>query len=119
MEPEIKQFVIDTIAKAINASLFNSFRMSDDSCRELKMDGSRNGLPVLAHSISARGYREFEREGIMAEFENKEQFSGSIDDMLNSIRNEEITRGKVINTAGRLFSFEQALNKINSIINQL
>jgi len=83
------------------------------------MDGFRNGLPVLAHSISARGYREFEREGVMAEFENKEQFAGSLYDMLNSIRNGEITREKVLNTAGRLFSFEQALNKINSIINQL
>lgn len=26
------------------------------------MDGLRNGLPVLAHEVSARGYRDFEKK---------------------------------------------------------
>lgn len=56
------------------------------------MDGFRNGLPVLAHSVSARGYSAFEREGVMAKFENKEQFAKCIDWVLDAVINGEITR---------------------------
>lgn len=80
------------------------------------MDGFRNGLPVLAHSISARGYRTFEREGVMVEFESKEQFEECLKRMLDDIKREEVTREKVLGVSEKLFSFESALQKISSII---
>lgn len=79
------------------------------------MDGFRNGLPVLAHSISARGYRMFEHEGVMAEFDGKEQFAECIDWVLDAIRSERITRGKVLNAAEKFFSFESAIQRVGCI----
>ena len=46
------------------------------------MDGFRNGLPVLAHAVSARGYRQFEKDGVMAEFSTSTQFTSELSDMM-------------------------------------
>lgn len=80
------------------------------------MDGFRNGLPVLAHSVSARGYRAFELEGVMAEFEDGEQFAKSLDGMLDAIRKVNMTREKVLGTSEKLFSFEAAVQRVGGIV---
>lgn len=81
------------------------------------MDGLRNGLPVLAHRISARGYRPFMRGGVMEEFTDKEQFSQCLDKIIVSIKTGRITRDKVIDVANQTFSFDMALQKLDELIN--
>ena len=49
------------------------------------MDGFRNGLPVLAHTVSARGYRNFEKCGMMWEFGTAEEFLKNLQSLIQVI----------------------------------
>lgn len=80
------------------------------------MDGLRNGMPVLTHSISARGYSTFVREGVMEEFMDKKQFSESVDKIIAGIKKGRITKEKIIDVAVRTFSFETALQKLSDVV---
>lgn len=80
------------------------------------LDGFRNGLPVLAHSVSARGYRTFEREGVMAEFKSNWQFAESLYKMSEAVKNGHVTRKNVLDVADRIFSFEAAVQRVGSVI---
>lgn len=80
------------------------------------MDGFRNGLPVLAHSVSARGYREFERRGMMWEFEDAEEFERNLGNAVDAIGKGLMTRESIAQEACRMFDFKQAVGRIKTII---
>ena len=80
------------------------------------MDGFRNGLPVLAHRVSARGYREFEKLGMMWEFETAEEFGNCLGKVVEGVLTGRITRESVANEACRMFDFKQAVDRIKNII---
>lgn len=79
------------------------------------MDGFRNGLPVLAHAVSARGYRQFEKEGMMAEFTTPTQFSIELSDMIVKITNGDITKQGIIEKSSDCFSFANVLNRMTKV----
>ena len=79
-------------------------------------DGFRNGLPVLAHSVSARGYRAFERQGMMWEFDTVEGFGQSLLQVLQSIKDEKISREQILEEACRMFAFGQAVERMKKMI---
>lgn len=76
------------------------------------MDGFRNGLPVLAHAVSARGYREFERNGMMWEFETAEEFARALTTVVKNIWQDKIIRHEIINEASVKFSFECSVKRM-------
>ena len=76
------------------------------------MDGFRNGLPVLAHAVSARGYREFERKGMMWEFETTKIFGEQIENVVEGIRSNKISRSDIIREAIHYFDFNEMIAKI-------
>ena len=80
------------------------------------MDGFRNGLPVLAHAVSARGYREFERKGMMWEFETAEEFGRELHEVVGLIQQAKLNRMIIADEAYRLFSFESSVKRIKNII---
>lgn len=80
------------------------------------MDGFRNGLPVIAHQVSARGYREFEKLGMMWEFETAEVFGECLGKVVEVILTNKITRESIANEACRMFDFKQAVDRIKNII---
>lgn len=79
------------------------------------MDGFRNGLPVLAHAVSARGYRQFEKDGIMAEFNNSAQFAIELSKLLKKITNGDITKQGIIEKSSDCFSFANVLNRMSKV----
>lgn len=81
------------------------------------MDGFRNGLPVIAHRVSARGYREFEKLGMMWEFETAEEFGECLGMLLKGIQKRAILREKIMYEACRMFAFEQAVSRMKNEIN--
>lgn len=81
------------------------------------MDGFRNGLPVIAHRVSARGYREFERLGMMWEFETAEEFEACLGKVFEGIQERTILREKIMYEACRMFAFEQAVSRMKNEIN--
>lgn len=79
------------------------------------MDGFRNGLPVLAHAVSARGYRQFEIDGMMAEFSTSTQFLLELSDMILKITNGDITKQKIVEKSKDCFSFINVLNRMKKV----
>ena len=80
------------------------------------MDGFRNGLPVLAHAVSARGYRQFEKDGVMAEFTSSDQFKTELSEMLEKITNGEITKQGIIEKSLDCFSFTNILKRMKKVL---
>lgn len=80
------------------------------------MDGFRNGLPVLAHAVSARGYREFEEKGFMREFATADDFESGLRQIADDIRQGRVTKALVADEAKRVFSFGNAVERIRKAI---
>ena len=80
------------------------------------MDGFRNGLPVLAHSVSARGYREFENKGMMWEFDTPDEFGNRLKEVISAIGNQEINKNIIQDEAREFFSFRSALERIKTVV---
>lgn len=80
------------------------------------MDGFRNGLPVLAHAVSARGYREFGEKGAMREFATAVEFESGLLRIADDIRQGRVTRERVAQEAERVFSFANAVERTRKAI---
>ena len=80
------------------------------------MDGLRNGLPVLAHEVSSRGYRDFEREGILYSFSNKTEFSQKLMQIIENLHLGRLLRKDIMTMANDKFSFDTAVSKIKSYL---
>lgn len=80
------------------------------------MDGFRNGLPVLAHSVSARGYREFERKGMMWEFETAEEFEEYLYEMQRTISSGVLDKKDIISFSLEYFSFSSVAKRMKSLL---
>lgn len=79
------------------------------------MDGFRNGLPVLAHAVSARGYREFERMGMMWEFETAEEFSNVLNGICIRIFDGQMNREAIMKFSQKLFSFTEKVLEFSKL----
>lgn len=73
------------------------------------MDGFRNGLPVLTHAVSARGYNEFERVGFMWKFENAIDFENALLEIITRLSEERNLKRQIQNYANEKFSFWNAV----------
>ena len=82
------------------------------------MDGFRNGLPVLAHTVSARGYRNFEKCGMMWEFGTAEEFLKSLTSILNNISSNCLKKNLIVSYSYNCFSFCQSVKRFVSLINK-
>lgn len=82
------------------------------------MDGFRNGLPVLAHAVSARGYRQFEKEGMMWEFETAEEFLKGLTSILNNICSNSLKKNLIVSYSYNCFSFCQSVKRFVSLITE-
>lgn len=80
------------------------------------MDGLRNGLPVLAHEVSARGYRDFEKKGILYRFTDKEDFFKKLMLIVEELHDAKLSRDNIMITADEMFSFDAAVKKIKSYL---
>ena len=80
------------------------------------MDGFRNGLPVIAHKVSARGYREFEKLGMMWEFATPEEFENDLTMVVKDIHDGRIVREKIVGAACRMFAFGEAVERMKNKI---
>lgn len=76
------------------------------------MDGLRNGLPVLTHSVSARGYREFARRGVLWEFRDAAEFGQKLNEILDGLAGGTLRKEDVARAAQEQLSFGAALKKI-------
>lgn len=80
------------------------------------MDGLRCGLPVIAHSVSARGYSEFEKNGFLFNFNSVDSFKKSLNTVISQITNRGVLYRQAILSYNRKNLYE---NKVTELKNKL
>lgn len=80
------------------------------------MDGLRYGIPVIAHTSSARGYDTMIDAGCVFAFTNQEEFSAQLSTIIGKIQNGSINRPLIRQKYEEVFSFQAGLERMKSII---
>lgn len=80
-------------------------------------DGLRNGLPVIAHEVSARGYEEFEEKGYLVPFSDKDTFLSIFIDLKKEIASSGFNKQDIAIIAYENFDFYNTAMRVkNSIL---
>lgn len=79
------------------------------------MDGLRCGLPVIAHSVSARGYSEFIKERYLWAYKNKEDFINALNSIVKCIEDGVFEPQHIQHSAMKNFSFKERINTLKHI----
>jgi len=80
------------------------------------MDGLKLGLPVITHSISARGYEIFENKSYFQIFNSPASFVDSLNKLSESISKKELNKFDIQTDYYNYFSFESGMNRISEAI---
>ena len=80
------------------------------------MDGISNGLPVLAHRTSARGYEAFMEIEALYTFKDKISFKSSIEKMLTRHQKGLFSKDQIQATYKKSFSFEAGVKRLQDIL---
>lgn len=79
------------------------------------MDGLRNGLPVIAHKVSARGYSAFYETGCLEAFKGKEDFEKILIKLIEDIKSSRINKEDIVAHTIEELSFETAIVNLKAI----
>lgn len=79
-------------------------------------DGLRLGLPIIAHSVSSRGYSLFINKGYFKPFNSPQEFKSQLDNILTEIDNETLKSQDISDFYRESYSFDEAISKIKKII---
>ena len=76
------------------------------------MDGLRWGLPVVTHSVSARGYDAFKDAGCLFSYSNVEEFLSAIQQLKSLSMSKREIQALYIS----LFSFEAGVERLSKVL---
>lgn len=82
-------------------------------------DGLRNGIPVIAHSTSSRGYSEFAKLGYLYSFTTPNEFADRLFELMNKIKCNKISSSEIQNAYKDICSLKNVIININKCINSL
>ena len=71
---------------------------------------------MLDHEVSAGGYRDFEKKGILYRFTDKEDFFKKLMLIVEELHDAKLSRDNIMITADEMFSFDAAVKKIKSYL---
>ncbi|MDR1326180.1 MAG: hypothetical protein LBK00_09115 [Treponema sp.] len=80
------------------------------------MDGLRQGLPVLAHKVSARGYDYFFNKSYFQIYDDEETFTKGIKCLMDLYKNNMIDNKQIQNDYMDYFSFDAGCQRMSTII---
>lgn len=80
------------------------------------MDGLRNGLPVICHKISARGYNSFIDKGICLTYTTPDEFIQCLNKTVYNIENKVIDKDSIRSFYLENMGYQQKVNFLNRII---
>lgn len=81
------------------------------------MDGLKNGLPVLIHEISSRGYDYFFNKSYFRKYNNKETFAKGLIDILNYLQENPSCAETINNDYYEYFGYQKGLERFKKVIN--
>lgn len=79
------------------------------------MDGLRQGLPILVHSVSARGYDSFFQKPYFKIYNNQHSFYNGLSSLLEYCKND-INRSQIQKEYFEIFSFEAGRGRMKRVI---
>lgn len=82
------------------------------------MDGFRNGLPVICHQVSARGYHAFIDNGFCVSYSNENEFLAAINSLCKSICQNNINKRAVMHFFSEMMGYEGRVNYLKDKILQ-
>lgn len=80
------------------------------------MDGLRLGLPVIAHSCSARGYDALANSDCLSVFDNKETFAAALKNLVSKIASGSINRNMIQQKYKEVFSYQAGVDRLKAIL---
>ncbi len=76
------------------------------------MDGLKMGLPVITHSVSARGYSIFCEKGALFAYSSCEEF----EEILRSLNSKSFDKKEIQKKYAEVFSFDNGVSRLNEIL---
>jgi len=80
------------------------------------MDGLLEGLPVIAHHVSARGYSVFMKAGYFWEYSDKNSFICAVKNVLEFLEEKNDSRRQIQQMALHEFSFEEKVKMLKTSV---
>lgn len=81
------------------------------------MDGLKNGLPVLTHRVSARGYEIFEKQPFFYIYDDELSFETGLTNLIEIVQKHQTSRSQIYSLYNSAFSFEAGCKRIREMIN--
>lgn len=80
------------------------------------MDGLRNGLPIITHKISSRGFDPFFSYNFFSIFNNENDFLEAINQQINNINNGIIDKKEIQEVYYKNFSLQAGVDKMRNVL---
>lgn len=80
-------------------------------------DGLRNGIPVIAHSVSARGYDDFTSKGYLFPYNTPEEFLSQFNTVENKIKGNKLNHNEIASFYKQNNSVDVAVKKLKLLLN--
>lgn len=106
----------DILAVVVGCDIFLCPTRTGGGMKLRIIDGLRCGLPVIAHSVSARGYSAFFDKDYFCRFTTKEEFAVAVNRLTQCCAAEKTSRATIIDDACRAFGFEEAVARLRQAI---
>ncbi len=81
--------------------------------------GLNAGLPVITHSVSARGYGDMIRAGVMKSYTTPEEFINALSDIDNKISTGELSPEKIQQTYATVFNRKNGLKRLKDALDSI
>ena len=78
------------------------------------MDGLKNGLPVICHKVSSRGYESFQANGSLFVYETPSDFKSE----LIRLKNSSSVKKNIINSYNQIFHFDSGVERMRVIMSK-
>lgn len=79
------------------------------------MDGLKQGLPVITHEVSARGYHDFANAGVLFSYHDADTFRAAI----RQVKDLPINANAVRSLYRSVFSFPAGVRRLSNILNNI
>ncbi len=76
------------------------------------MDGLKNGLPVITHECSARGFDAFEDEPVFKKFNTQKEFNRGLSELIVLYKSGKFSKERIQSIYRKHFSFEAGLKRL-------
>lgn len=83
------------------------------------MDGLRNGMPIITHSVSSRGYDSFFTKDYFCIYDDESSFFNQFEKMQEKVDDMNSNREKIQNDYYNYFGFQAGVNRLSDSLKSI